>query len=94
MSWSRVVRRPEQARAALADPGDALDLRAPRRSTTRWAALGFTELVPGELVRPVPLELRRPRRHPRARPRGSPRRCGPATCVVLTGPLGAGQDGR
>ena len=28
MSWSRAVATPDEARAALADPGDALDLRA------------------------------------------------------------------
>ena len=31
MSWSRAVATPDEARAALADPGDALDLRAAAR---------------------------------------------------------------
>ena len=57
MSWSQVVATPEQARAALAEPGDALDLRAPDDGDPAWVALGFTVLAPGELVRPVEVAL-------------------------------------
>lgn len=57
MSWSRHVRDPAEARAALADPGDALDLRAAAELDVEWAALGFAPLVPGELVRPLDLVL-------------------------------------
>ena len=50
MSWSRAVATPDEARAALADPGDALDLRAAAELDERWSApLGgrFTSSLPG-----------------------------------------------
>ena len=57
MTCSYVVRDLADARAAIADPGDALDLRAAAALDPEWAALGFEQLVPGELVRPVELAL-------------------------------------
>jgi hypothetical protein len=57
VSWSRLVTSPAEAVAALADPGDALDLRAQAELDDGWRAQGFTGLVPGVLVRPVPLVL-------------------------------------
>ena len=90
MSWSRVVQTPEQARAALADPGDALDLRAAAALDPAWAALGFTELAPGELVAPVPQVLRgvEATRALAARLAAALRA---GDLVVLSGPLGAGK---
>lgn len=90
MSWSRIVSSPQHARAVLADPGDALDLRARGPQNAAWRELGFTELVPGELVRPVPQQLADV---------GATRDLGArlATAlragdlVVLSGPLGAGK---
>ena len=90
MTWSRVVRDPAEARAALAEPGDALDLRAAAPLDEQWAALGFVELVPGELVRPLEVPLvdlvatralgERLAGHLRA-----------GDLLVLSGPLGAGK---
>ncbi len=90
MSWSRVVAGPDEARAALADPGDALDLRAAAAVDATWAGLGFTELAPGELVAPVPQVLRavQETRALGARLAGALR---PGDLVVLSGPLGAGK---
>ena len=90
MSWSRTVATPEQARAVLADPGSALDLRAAAALDDDWAALGFEQLVPGELVRPVDVELP---------DLAATRRLGERLAgglragdlVVLSGPLGAGK---
>ena len=90
MSWSRVVHDLDEARAALAEPGEALDLRAPTRLDGDWADLGFVELVAGELVRS--LEVRLP---DLAATRALGARLGaalrPGDLVVLTGPLGAGK---
>lgn len=55
--WSLRVRDPDEARAALADPGDALDLRAAADLDDTWRALGAVEVVPGELAVAVPLHL-------------------------------------
>ena len=90
MTWSRHVGTPEQARRVLADPGDALDLRAAADPGEPWTALGFEQLVPGELVRPVDVLLE---------DLAATRRLGeriaadlrPGDLVVLTGPLGAGK---
>jgi tRNA threonylcarbamoyladenosine biosynthesis protein TsaE len=90
VTWSRTVATPEQARAALAAPGDVLDLRAAGALDDAWAALGFEELAPGELVRPVDVLLE---------DLAATRRLGeriaaglrPGDLVVLTGPLVAGK---
>lgn len=88
--WSRQVHDPEQARAALAEPGEALDLRAAAALDERWEVLGFVELVPGELVRPldVPLADLEATRALGAR-LGAALRQG--DLVVLSGALGAGK---
>jgi len=90
VSWSRVVATPQEARAAIAEPGDALDLRAPAALDAAWAALGFERLAPGELVRPLDLALA---------DLAATRRLGERLAgglragdlVVLSGPLGAGK---
>lgn len=101
--WSRQVRDPEQARAVLAGlaaPADALDqralhqialdLRAAAPLDEAWQALGFRELVPGELVRPVDVDL-----PDLAATRALGARFAGALqagdLLVLTGPLGAGK---
>ncbi len=90
MTWSRVVADPAEAAAALADPGDALDLRAAGSLSVAWQAMGFEELCPGELVRPVPLLLDAPAQ---TRALGGRLATGLAAgdLVVLSGPLGAGK---
>lgn len=90
MSWSRHVRTPDEAAAALADPAGALDLRAAAPLDPPWRALGFTELVADELVRPVPLLLDGPERT-RALGRRLAAGLAPGDLVVLSGPLGAGK---
>ncbi|MCW2680207.1 MAG: hypothetical protein JWM62_1608, partial [Frankiales bacterium] len=57
MTWSRVVRDLDQARAALAAPGQALDLRVAAALDEAWRELGAHEVVPGELAVPVPVHL-------------------------------------
>ena len=90
MSWSRTVATPEQARTALADPGDALDLRVAAQPDDDWAALGFAQLVPGELVRPLALPMAdlAATRALGARLAAALR---PGDLLVLSGPLGAGK---
>ena len=90
MSFSRVVRSPEQARTALADPGDALDLRAHAALDEQWTALGFTELAPGELVRPLEVVLATPADTHALGVRLAAHLCA-GDLVVLSGPLGAGK---
>ncbi len=90
MSWSRVVRDPAEARAVLAEPGDELDLRARADLDESWAAVGFTQLVPGELVRPVPVVLSSVEQT-RALGRRLAAGLGAGDLVVLSGPLGAGK---
>jgi len=90
VSWSRLVGSATEATAALADPGDALDLRAVGPMEDAWRSLGFEELVPGELVRSVPLVL-----DSAAQTRALGERLAavlvPGDLVVLSGPLGAGK---
>ena len=90
MSWSRTVADVSQARAALADPGDALDLRAAAALDPAWEALGAVEVVPGELAVPVPQEL-----PDVAATRALGERLAGALragdLLVLSGPLGAGK---
>lgn len=57
MSWSRVVTDLREARAALDEPGNALDLRVAASLDDDWVALGAHEVVPGELAVPVPQPL-------------------------------------
>ena len=90
MSWSRTVRDLEEARAALADPGDALDLRAGARLDDAWRELGAHEVVPGVLSVPVPQQLPDLAATQALGERLAGRlRAG--DLVVLSGPLGAGK---
>lgn len=57
MSWSRLVHDPVEVAQALADPGDALDLRATAALDDAWRELGFYEVAPGELARPLDVVL-------------------------------------
>ena len=90
MSWSRRVDDLAQARLALAQPGDALDLRAAAALDDDWRAAGAHEVVPGELA--VPVEQSLP---DLAATRALGARLAPGLrpgdVVVLTGPLGAGK---
>ena len=90
MSWSRVVRDAAEARSVLADPGDTLDLRVQASLDDSWAAVGFTQLVPGELVRPVPVVLSAVEQT-RALGRRLAAGLRAGDLVVLSGPLGAGK---
>ena len=90
MSWSRVVADVGEARAALAAPGDVLDLRVAAELDGDWRALGAHEVVPGELAVPVPVHLP---------DLGATQALGARLAsalaagdlVVLSGPLGAGK---
>jgi len=90
VSWSRVVRDAAEARSVLADPGDTLDLRVQASLDDSWAAVGFTQLVPGELVRPVPVVLSAVEQT-RALGRRLAAGLRAGDLVVLSGPLGAGK---
>lgn len=90
MSWSRLVSTPHEAATALADPGEALDLRAQGTLTAAWRARGFVQLVPGELVCPVPLVLDSPD-DTRALGARLATSLAAGDLVVLSGPLGAGK---
>jgi tRNA threonylcarbamoyladenosine biosynthesis protein TsaE len=57
LRWSRVARDLDEVREVLADPGDALDVRAAATPDADWEALGAVEVVPGELAVPVPQPL-------------------------------------
>lgn len=95
MSWSRTVGTPDEARAVITDaastgPSGVLDLRAHAALDGDWAALGFEELVPGELVRPVVVTLDDLAATRRLGERlAAELRAGDV--VVLSGPLGAGK---
>ena len=86
VGWSLVV-RPDELDV---DPGDALDLRVAATLDDAWAASGFSEVVPGELVRPVEQRL-----VDLAQTRALGRRLaadlGAGDVVLLSGPLGAGK---
>ncbi len=86
VGWSLVV-RPDELDV---DPGDALDLRVSATLDDDWAASGFSEVVPGELVRPVEQRL-----VDLAQTRALGRRLaadlGAGDVVLLSGPLGAGK---
>lgn len=90
MSWSRVVADVDEARAVLASPGAALDLRAAAALTPDWVALAATEVVPGELAVPVPQDLPDVAA---TRALGERLAAGlqAGDLVVLAGPLGAGK---
>jgi tRNA threonylcarbamoyladenosine biosynthesis protein TsaE len=83
---------PALVAGALAEPGDALDVRVRAPLDDAWTALGFRELEPGgdELVRPVHLVLDgvAQTRALGARLAGLLRA---GDVVVLSGPLGAGK---
>lgn len=89
-AWSRVVHDLDEARAALADPGDVLDLRAAAALSRPWAELGFVPVAPGELTCPLAIELP----SVAATEALGSRLAGgvwPGDLLVLSGPLGAGK---
>ena len=91
MSWSRAVATPDDARAALAEPGEALDLRAAADLDAAWAR----PRLPPAGAR-ASSSGRWTCRWPTSRPRGRsasawPRRLRPGDLLVLSGPLGAGK---
>jgi len=90
MTWSRVVRDVAEARAMLARPGDAIDLRVAAQPGPEWEELGAYEVLPGELAVPVPQHLPdvAATRALGARLAGGLRA---GDLVVLSGPLGAGK---
>ena len=90
MSWSRVVRDPAEALRAISAPGSEVDLRAAGDLDDTWAALGFGQLAPGELVRPVDLALA-DLAATRALGSRLARSLRAGDLLVLTGPLGAGK---
>ena len=84
--WSLVVTAEEVDR----DPGAALDLRVAAPLDAAWQARGFTEVVPGELTRPVLAHLvGLEQTHALGSRLGAGLRAGDV--VVLSGPLGAGK---
>ncbi len=89
-SWSLVVHDSAQARSRIADPGHWIDLRAAAELDGDWAALGFAELAPGELSRPLDVALEDPAATGALGARLG--RClREGDLVVLSGPLGAGK---
>lgn len=88
--WSRVVRDLEEARAALAAPGEALDLRAAADLDAAWTALGAVQVVAGELAVPVPQHLP-DAAATRALGARLAARLRAGDLVVLSGALGAGK---
>ena len=90
MTWSRTVDGLQQAQEALAQPGDALDLRAAAVLDEAWTALGAHEVVPGELAVPVPQPLA-DLAATRALGARLAERLRAGDLLVLSGPLGAGK---
>jgi tRNA threonylcarbamoyladenosine biosynthesis protein TsaE len=89
-SWSLVVHDAAQAWSCIADPGPWVDLRTVAELDDDWAALGFAELAPGELSRPLDVALDDPAATGALGARlGRCLRVG--DLVVLSGPLGAGK---
>ena len=84
--WSLVITAEQVDR----DPGKALDLRTAAPLDESWTTRGFTEVVPGELVRPVLQHLVGLEQTQALGQRlGAGLRAGDV--VVLSGPLGAGK---
>ena len=86
IDWALTV----TAETVDAEPGDALELRAAARLDQAWAGRGFTEVVPGELTRPVLQRLvDLEQTHALGRRLAAGLRAGDV--VLLSGPLGAGK---